>query len=485
MNVIIEPKDNIYARIECEPGIAQEISDFFTFTVPGAQFSPQYRNKYWDGKIRLFSTKTNLIYAGLVQHVIKFCEEFGYTYEDKTDYIGSTKDIEDTALKLLKPNNLPLEPRKYQLAAFAMAVAKKRTVIVSPTASGKSLIIYLIVRHLRANLKKQGLLIVPTISLVEQMYSDFASYGWNVDKNCQKIYQGMEREPTAPLVISTWQSIYDMPKKYFANFDYVIGDEAHTFKAKSLTAIMTKLVNCDYRIGTTGTLDGTKVNKLVLEGLFGPVRQMVTTRELIEQKHLADFEIKSLVLKYPESVCKEMKGRSYQEEIDFLVSSESRNNFIRNLTLSLDGNTLLLYTYVEKHGKILHELIEEKAKDRKVFFVFGGTDVLDREEVRHITEKETNAIIVASYGTFSTGINIRNLHNIIFASPTKSRIRSLQSIGRGLRLGENKEKAVLYDIADDLRYKSYTNFTLKHYEERVQMYNSEKFPLSIHNVNMP
>lgn len=482
MNVIINPVDNIYCHVTCEDSIAMELTDFFKFTVDGARFSPAYRSRHWDGTIKLFNYRSRTIYAGLVQHVIKFCEEFGYTYEDKTNYIGKASDIDH--IKLLKPNNLPLEPRDYQLAAFAYAIAKKRTVIVSPTASGKSLIIYMIVRHLRANLKKQGLLIVPTISLVEQMYSDFASYGWNVDKNCQKIYQGMEREPTAPLVISTWQSIYDMPKKYFANFDFVIGDEAHTFKAKSLTAIMTKLVNCEYRIGTTGTLDGTKVNKLVLEGLFGPVKQMVTTRELIEQKHLADFEIKSLVLKYPESVCKELKGRPYQDEIEFLVSNEGRNKFIRNLSLSLDGNTLLLYTYVEKHGKILHELIQEKAQDRKVFFVYGGTDVLDREAVRHITEKETNAIIVASYGTFSTGINIRNLHNIIFASPTKSRIRSLQSIGRGLRLGENKEKAVLYDIADDLRYKSYINFTLKHYEERVKMYSEEKFPFITHNVSI-
>lgn len=482
MNVIIEPRDNINAKIICEPSIGQELADFFTFTIPGAQFSPQYRNKYWDGKIRLFSTKSNLIYAGLVNHVIAFCEEFGYTYENKTNYIGKASDVEN--IKLLRPNNLPLEPRDYQLAAFAYAIAKKRTVIVSPTASGKSLIIYMIVRHLRATLKKQGLLIVPTISLVEQMYSDFASYGWDVEKNCQKIYQGMEREPTAPLVISTWQSIYDMPKKYFANFDFVIGDEAHTFKAKSLTAIMTKLINCDYRIGTTGTLDGTKVNKLVLEGLFGPVKQMVTTKKLIEQKHLSDFEIKSLVLKYPDSVCKEMRGRPYQDEIEFLVTHEGRNKFIQNLALSLEGNTLLLYTYVEKHGKVLHELIESKAENRKVFFIHGGTDVLDREAVRHITEKENNAIIVASFGTFSTGINIKNLHNIIFASPTKSRIRSLQSIGRGLRLGDNKEKAVLYDIADDLRYKSYINFTLKHYEERIKMYSEEKFPISMHKVNI-
>lgn len=290
--------------------------------------------------------------------------------------------------------------------------------------------------------------------------------------------------PTARLVISTWQSIYDMPTQYFAGFDFVIGDEAHQFKAKSLTAIMTKLINCEYRIGTTGTLDGTKINKLVLEGLFGPVKQVAFTKQLIDRKELADFGIKCLVLKYPEDQCKTLKGAEYKDEIDFLIGYDKRNRFIRNLAESLVGNTLILYTYVDKHGKILHEMFNEKIKNRKIFFVCGETETVEREEVRSITEKETNAIIIASYGTFSTGINIINLNNVIFASPTKSRIRTLQSIGRGLRVGDSKKKATLYDIADDLRHKSHVNFTLKHYEERIKMYNEERFPFQTYNIGI-
>lgn len=479
--VRITPVNNILVRVDCEPSIAMELSDFFTFSVPGAEFSPAYRKKHWDGKIRLFNQKSCTIYAGLTQHVIEFCKIHDYPYTDETTYFGKPIDISEFVEAL----NLPLKPRDYQLAAFGYAASKKRTVVISPTASGKSLIIYMLVRYLFTIGKKQGLLIVPTVSLVEQMYGDFKSYGWQAEKYCQKIYQGQEKEPTAPLVISTWQSIYDMPKKYFSKFDFIIGDEAHTFKAKSLTAIMTKLVNCDYRIGTTGTLDGTKVNKLVLEGLFGPTKKIVSTQELINQKHLADLSIKCMVMKYNESIAKQVKGKTYHEEIDFIVGYEPRNKFIRNLALSLEGNTLILYTYVEKHGKILHGLFKEKCPlDLKLFFVCGDTDVMDRESIRHITEKENNAIIIASYGTFSTGINIRNLHNIIFASPTKSRIRSLQSIGRGLRLGDNKKQAVLYDIVDDLRYKSHTNFALKHFEERVGMYNEERFPTKIIHVDI-
>jgi superfamily II DNA or RNA helicase len=273
--------------------------------------------------------------------------------------------------------------------------------------------------------------------------------------------------------------LYELPKKYFSTFDFIIGDEAHTFQAKSLTQIMTKLTNCDYRIGMTGTLHDSKVNKLVLEGLFGPAKKVVSTKELIDRGQLANFSIKSIVLQYNENICKELSGKTYQEEIDFIVQHEPRNNFIKNLTLNLKGNSLILFNYVEKHGKVLHNLIQEQASEgRKIFFVHGEVDVMDRELVRAITETEQDAIIVASYGTFSTGINIRNLHNIIFASPTKSKIRTLQSIGRGLRLGDNKDKAVLYDIADDLRYKGKSNYTLKHFEERVKFYNEEKFSFS-------
>jgi superfamily II DNA or RNA helicase len=316
------------------------------------------------------------------------------------------------------------------------------------------------------------------------MYSDFASYGWDVEKNCQRIYQGFTTDAYAPLVISTWQSVYDLPKKYFAQFDYVIGDEAHQFKADSLKHIMEQLVNCDYRIGTTGTLDGSKVHKLVLEGLFGPVQRVASTQELQNKGYLAKLEIKCLVLKYPEEVTKVVKGQSYPDEISFLCANEARNKFIAKLAESLDGNTLILYNYVDKHGRILHQLIKDRLPNRKVHFIHGDVETLDREEVRRITEDETDSVIVASYGTFSTGINIKHLHNVIFASPTKSQIRTLQSIGRGLRLGENKSKAVLYDIVDDLRYGAYVNFALKHYEERVRIYNEEKFPIKSINIGL-
>jgi superfamily II DNA or RNA helicase len=366
----------------------------------------------------------------------------------------------------------------------------KRTLLLSPTSSGKSLIIYLLVRQLLKYKCKKGLIVVPTTSLVEQLYSDFADYstsnGWDVAENIHKIYQGKEKDSDMPLTISTWQSLYNLPKEHFEQYDFIIGDEAHLFKAQSLTKIVSDCINAEYRFGLTGTLDGTKTHKLVLEGLFGPVMKVITTKELMDNKQIADFKIKCLVLKHEDEVCQLMMKKSYQDELEYLILNENRNKFIKNLSVSLNGNTLILYQYVDKHGKILYDMIKntEKIGDRKVFFVYGKTDTETREEVRRLTEEENDAIIVASYGTFSTGINIRNLHNVIFASPSKSRVRNLQSIGRGLRLGDNKTEAVLYDIADDLRYKTYMNFTLKHFVERTKIYDEEKFNYKLYKIGL-
>ena len=318
---------------------------------------------------------------------------------------------------------------------------------------------------------------------MEQLYKDFKDYGYNSDRNVHRIYQGHEKDTTKRVVISTWQSIYNQPKKWFKQFGMVIGDEAHLFKAVSLTKIMAKLEDCKYRVGLTGTLDGTKTHKLVLEGLFGTVNKVVSTSELQEKKQLANLKIFCLILQHDKQVREDMFGKTYQEEMDYLVKNEKRNKYIRNLVTGLQGNSLVLFQYVEKHGMELKKLIEDKS-DKQVFFVYGGVEAEEREKIRFITEKSEGAIIVASYGTFSTGINIRNLHNIVFASPSKSRIRNLQSIGRGLRLKDNDSDATLYDIADDLTHNEKENYTLSHFRERINIYNEEDFEYEIHNVEL-
>ena len=483
-DLILHKKNEAFIQFECDRNIAQELSDYFTFYVPGYQFVPAYKSRLWDGKIRLADLRSFSIYHGLVPYIEKFCKERDYTLEIDSDVSTTENYSAIEAAEFVKSLKLPHEIRDYQLKSFIHAIRNRRILLLSPTASGKSLILYCIIRYLQSTNAKRGLLIVPTTSLVEQMYSDFASYGYDSEEYCHRQYSGKEKHTNKFVTITTWQSIYKNEGDYFEQFDFVLGDEAHQFKAKSLTTILSGCTAAKYRIGTTGTLDGTQTHRLVLEGLFGPVYKATSTAELIEKKQLADFSIKCLILKYSDTICKESKSWDYNQEIEYIVMTKARNDFIRNLVLSLNGNSLVLFQFVEKHGKHLYENIKEHAGKRKVFFVFGGTDVEIRESIRAITERELDAIIVASYGTFSTGVNIRNLHNVIFSSPSKSRIRNLQSIGRGLRLGDNKEAATLFDIADDFRIGKFTNYTLKHFVERVKIYDEEKFNYKFYNIEL-
>ena len=423
---------------------------------------------------------------GLLEYLKKFCDRNDIQInidEGVEDVKKITREVVEGFIKSLKPmaRGNPIELRDYQIDAVEYGIKSNRALLVSPTASGKSLIIYSLVRYYKM-MGLKTLILVPTTSLVEQMYSDFKDYGWSSDNHCQKIYQGHDKNVSKDVVISTWQSIYKMKKEYFKDFGCVIGDEAHLFKSKSLTNIMTKLVDCKYRFGLTGTLDGTQTHRLVLEGLFGAVEKVVSTKELMDNKTLANLNIECIVLKHKEEDCKLVKDYSYAEEIDYLVLQPDRNNFITRLCNNLKGNTLCLYQLVEKHGKPLYELMKDF--DRKVFFVYGGTDAKTRNDIRGIVEKEKNAIIIASYGTFSTGINIRNINNVVFSSPSKSRIRVLQSIGRGLRTSASKDSIRLFDLSDDLSYKSKVNFTLNHFNERLNIYNEEQFNYKIDRIKL-
>jgi superfamily II DNA or RNA helicase len=493
----VKKKNEVFVTVNGDPSVLNELTDFFTFFVPGYKFMPAYKNKLWDGKIRLFDSRTRELYAGLYPYLKEFADVEGrnYTIELEHDsYYGYPET--DTPIDISFMNEMTItskgqkiDPRDYQLEAIQHALTKKRALLVSPTASGKSLIIYSLLRYYLINGDdKKVLIIVPTTSLVQQMYSDFGDYsqyddGFNHEAECHRIYSGREKITNSKVVISTWQSIYKMPGQWFEQFGAVFGDEAHNFKAKSLISILTKLRDCRYRYGTTGTLDGTQTHKLVLEGLFGTAYYVTTTKTLMDSGALADLDIKVLLLKYIDEICRDINKLKYQEELDFIVTYEPRNRFITNLALDQDGNTLVLFQYVDKHGKPLYDMIKEKAHSkRKIFFVSGSTDVDVREDIRRITENEKNAIIVASMGTFSTGINIRNLHNIIFASPSKSQIRVLQSIGRGLRKSDDGSITKLFDLADDLHWKKNKNYTLNHAAERIKIYTKEKFTYKIYEV---
>ena len=453
--------------------VEAELYNYFSFEVKGAQFmkrNPKYR--YWDGMMRLYNKKEKTLYCGLYEELEDWVESRGHwiTIEDNVWY-GNTKDkTSKEEFKKYVPvlkNDLGdnFTVRRYQWDGIYQAIVNNRNVFLSPTGSGKSLIIYGITKYHFLK-KRKILIIVPTTSLVEQMSKDFESYGCD-ESHIHKIYAGMTKETNKYITISTWQSIYELKQSYFERFDCIIGDEAHQFKAKSLISIMSKAINAKYRYGFTGSLDGEQVNKLTLEGVFGSVRRLVKSKELMENKHLADLEIKTITLNHHYLDV----FNDYQEEIDYLLSHKKRNNFIIKLANKIDGNTIVFFNYVEKHGEILYDLLQEKST-KPVFLVHGKVPVQEREDIRCEAEKLDSSIIVASYGVFSTGINIRKIHNVIFAMPTKSRVRTIQSIGRSLRISVNKDKATIYDLADNINGE---NYTLEHSKHRKKFYDEEEY----------
>lgn len=495
-DITVKLKDYSMMYVDCENGLAYELSDYFSFYVPGYKFMPAYKNKIWDGKIKLFNRMTGELNAGLYVYLLKFASERGYTVDtEESDRYGLPVPAQQSLPNmsdLLADATLPFQPRSYQYDAIETALKRNRAILLSPTGSGKSFIAYLLVKYW-LNYLSDGylypragrvLVIVPTTSLVEQMHQDFEDYGQDPE-GMHKIYSGRDKNADKAIFISTWQSIYKYPKKWFEQFGMIIGDECHGFKSKSLSSIMNKATEAKYRFGLTGTLDGTQTHKLVLEGLFGPVYNVTKTKSLQDDGTLAPLDIKVLLLNYSAEIRKDFGKKTYQEEIDFIIGNDTRNRLISNLAIDTKGNTLVLFNRVDAHGKPLYDMILNKvAEGRKVFFVSGEVDAKDREAIRKIVEKQTNAIIVASLGTFSTGINIRNLHNIIFASPSKSQIKVLQSIGRGLRKSDDGRETTLYDIADDLHWGKHKNYTLLHSAERIKIYNKEEFKYKVIKVDI-
>ncbi len=460
--ITLKKVDEVFMQVKCDDGLSRDLFDFFSFTVPNAKFMPSVKNRYWDGKVRLFSIKTNKIYIGLLPYVDEFCRERGYDIVGINDIIGDKERQPDE--NFIQELGLPFEPRDYQMDAFRTAVQYGRQLLLSPTASGKSLIIYLLARYYN----KKTIIIVPTTSLVEQMAKDFKDYGY--DKEICKIYGG---QPVfdSDITISTWQSFSKAPKDVMQSFEVVFGDEAHLFKANVLKGILEKMKKTAIRFGTTGTLDGSECHRLQLEGMFGPVKKVISTKELMDEGTIANLNIDCVILRHTKQ-----KKMTYQEEMDYIVSNKARNLFLVNLVRSLKGNTLVLFQFVEKHGTVLFDMMSNTDMGGNLHYVYGGTDTEDRESVREIVENNKEDTILASYGTFSTGVNIKRIDNIVFASPSKSRIRNLQSIGRGLRKVDGKDSMRLFDIADDLQC---DNYTLNHLKDRINIYNEERFSYEI------
>ena len=488
--ITIKKKNDVYLHVDGPRDELRMMSDYFTFTVDGHQFTPAFKNKIWDGKIRMFDLRTSQIYAGLIHEIAKFSKDLDVAIEiegSKYDFPGKDQPLEDDFAEgfLKAPNvhskGVPIQHRDYQVEAIKWALRKQRGLILSPTASGKSLVIYSLIRWYREVHERKILIIVPTVSLVQQMIGDFTDYSNGSFKDVHGITGGVSKDTDKRVVVSTWQSIWKQPAGWFAQFGSVICDEVHTAQAKSIKSMMEKLIICPDRIGLTGTLQEAKTHELVLKGLFGSVHKAVSTRELIDNDQVSQISIRIVRFNYNTTDRKTLGRANYQEEIDFLLKHEKRNQVLAKMARTLPGNTLIVFNKIE-HGKKLYEMIGTP-DDKRVFYIAGETDKDTREATRHLVEAN-DSIVVASLGVFSTGVNIRNLHNLIFAHPSKSKIKVLQSIGRVLRKADDGRPATVYDIVDDLKQGSRDNYALKHAAERFKHYTNENLDFKINNVDL-
>lgn len=475
--ITISKIDETYLKIDGDIGLLAKIKDHFSYYAKGYKYSPAYKARRWDGKISYFNITNRSLFIGLYDDLIKFLDKYDIKYQSEYNSEEYNLDIKDI-LNFIDTINLPFPPRDYQLYMVYRALKKRRGIFLAATASGKSLNQYIISRYLISNGHKI-LMIVPKVSLVEQMYGDFKEYGINVEKHIHKIYSGQNYHSDKDIIITTYQSLKNIKKKTLDSVTAVLVDETHTAANTTIKNFLIKMNHCEYKLGFTGTLPDDLASVKLIEGLLGSSESIITAEELIKRGYSPKLTIEAQILKHNYK-----RFNNYHDEIDYICSNDLRNNYIKNLCESLEGNTLVLFNYIETHGKLIYEKLLELDKD--VHFIYGGTEIDTREDIRKLAENNENVIICASLGCFSTGINVKRLHNIIFASSTKSRVLGLQSIGRGLRKHKSKDKITVYDLVDDFsdNKKSSKNYTLKHFDQRLKYYQEENFNVNVNEIDL-
>lgn len=489
-DIVVDPVDSNYAHVSCGLDISAELSDYFKFYVDGYKFNPKFKAGIWDGFIRLFAQRTGELPLGLVHMIPVFAKNNGYTCElssafNKTSIKREEFDTWLEATKVYSKGEL-IKPYWYQSDSVHHALESRRAILNLPTSAGKSLIIGLLSKYFLEGNDRKVLICVPNVQLVKQMQEDLIDYQLFVQEDLLGIKAGTDKDSDASIYISTWQSAVKQPKQWFQQFGMFLCDETHTASAMGLVKINNMMNLCPYKIGLTGSLKDAKAHTTQLIGLYGKVYRPVSTKQLMDEGKITELAPTALILKYDEPTSKSIKGIPYQDEIKWLLAHKKRNVFISRLaTAKSTENTIVLFKQL-KHGKLLFDIINKilEGTNRKVYYIAGDVKSDDREKYRNLIEHEKGAVIVASFGTMSTGVSIKNLNNAIFAHPTKSKIISLQSIGRILRKHKDKSKAYLYDIVDDLSYKKHRNFALKHGTERIKLYGREDFSYKIKKIKI-
>ncbi len=500
-DIKISKQNEVFYHFECnDEGIYGELYKYFSVKVPGSNFSPLVINKLWNGNVSFFKIKERLFPIGLFSFFQKFCEKYSYTYEfsfsDPTKETISNESLESFYKELF--NGTKFYPRDYQQELIKTALEEKRGLLLSSTSSGKSIVLYVISRYLLRN-KKRILIVVPNISLVTQLYKDFIDYGWeDTDKYTSRLFGGQTPDFKKPILISTFQSLIKKSDSFFEKYDAILVDEVQNQKCSSLQQISKKCISANFRIGLTGTLDKSELCDLYnIYGFLGPVLKTITTQELTEKGYLTKAFIRNIVINYPKEIIKKLSYKDYDTEKKAIYSFPDRNKVLKFIYSHIppDQNSLILVNEIE-HLNLVKEYLEKNFSDKyKLVIIHGKIKPELRESIRELMKIEKNIILLASFGTVSVGVNIPSIENVILLSSSKSLVRVIQSIGRGLRLLEGKSKVVIWDIVDSLRFRTRegnlkVNYLYKHWagdeswegkykKGRMDYYKDQKFECKI------
>lgn len=491
--IVLQKVNEVYLKVRCSKSQAMELKEHMAFYASDYKYHPRFKAGFWDGKLYLYDYKLNLLPIGALPKFVTFCETFKYEYlfdfDAEKEFGDSIKDETlERSFEYLFPPEQDYYPRDYQQEAIKKALLNKRGVLRLATGAGKSIIIYTLIRMLIAKGEKI-ILVVPSISLVEQMFSDFKEYGWDMaDKHCNLLYSGQQIDPRKSVLITTWQSVYQKAPKFFEPYGALIIDETHGAKGQSIQEICKKCTSASYRIGLTGTMPKDEAEKWTIYGFLGPTIYDLSAKTLIDRGVLSQIQIKNVIAKYPVEMCKPMID--YPSEQNLINGYEKRTKVLDHILKQIPKgqNTLILVQRI-KHLKMIRDHLLDNHQNLEVYEIYGDTKPEERERIRKLVDQRDDVALICSYATMAVGVSIKKLTNVVFFESYKSEVKVLQSIGRGLRKHESKECMILWDVVDDLRYpkgkKMISNFTYRHWENfRLSYYKEQGFEFSDETINI-
>ena len=444
-----------------------DIREHFSVKDDTARFRLRGRARYYSNPRIYCITPTGLFEPGLFFDILTFI---------KKEYPNINIDIQDEVLDVVKPNNYKLNSvynllkfplRDYQLTSVENALKFGRGIIKLGTGGGKTLTIAsLLMSMFKDNPKIKILIIVPDLGLVNQTYKDFIDY--DVKFKFTRWTGKIKPDLTANCIIANrgiLQSQFN-DNDWIKYVDALVVDECHTIKKSNKISKMVNEITTFNKFGLTGTLPDNKPDELNILGKLGKVIYDKDSYELRLESYLTSVDVKVINISYNDKPLYISGNNNFKTELDFIYTNNFRNNVIENICNKFNNNSLILVNHLA-HGDALYDKLSQ-SKDKQVFFVKGEVEVETRDEIKKIMETNSNVICIAMSSIFSTGINIKNIHMIMFASGGKSFIRTIQSIGRGLRLHESKDKLLIIDLCDQLKY------GIRHGDKRQEIYNLEK-----------